>query len=103
MASAFKKFVPLFDRVLVQRLLPEAKSKGGILIPEKSMGKVLIAEVKAVGEGTRTDNGDVRKMNVSVGEQVLLPEYGGTKVTIEEEEYHLFREGDILGKWQQTH
>ena len=54
-ASALKNFIPLFDRVLVQRLAAEAKTKGGVLIPEKSQGKVLEATVVAVGPGRRTD------------------------------------------------
>lgn len=50
-----KRFLPLFDRVLVERFAPEVKTKGGVLLPEKSLGKVLEATVVAIGEGTRTD------------------------------------------------
>uniref|UniRef100_A0A3P8V0M2 10 kDa heat shock protein, mitochondrial n=1 Tax=Cynoglossus semilaevis TaxID=244447 RepID=A0A3P8V0M2_CYNSE len=94
--QAFRKFLPLFDRVLVERFTAETVTKGGIMLPEKSQGKVLQAMVKAVGPGSK---GDLLPVSVKVGEKVLLPEYGGTKVVLEEKEYFLFRDGDILGKY----
>ena len=54
-ASAIKRFIPLFDRILVERFAPELKTKGGVLLPEKSQGKVLEATVLAVGPGARND------------------------------------------------
>jgi len=100
MAQAFKKFIPMFDRVLVERFLPELRTKGGIMIPEKSQGKVAEGTVVAVGAGARADNGNVMTPSVKVGDKVLLPEYGGTKVVLEEQEYFLFREGDLHGKFE---
>jgi len=99
MAGAVKRFLPLFDRVLVERFAPELKTKGGIMLPEKSAGKVLDATVVAVGPGKVTDSGSVVSPSVKVGDRVLLPEYGGTKVTLEDKEYFLFRDGDIMGKF----
>ncbi|XP_062861944.1 10 kDa heat shock protein, mitochondrial isoform X2 [Trichomycterus rosablanca] len=99
MAKAFLKFLPMFDRVLVERLAAETVTKGGIMIPEKSQGKVLQATVVAVGPGTTNKNGQVTPVCVKVGEKVLLPEYGGTKVNLEDKDYFLFRDGDILGKY----
>ncbi|BFY97504.1 hypothetical protein BsWGS_00544 [Bradybaena similaris] len=99
MAQAFKRFLPLFDRVLVERFLPEVKTKGGIMLPEKSQGKVVEATVVAIGPGARKENGTVVAPSVKVGDKVLLPEYGGTKVVLEEKEYFLFRDGDLLGKF----
>ncbi|XP_014666721.1 PREDICTED: 10 kDa heat shock protein, mitochondrial-like, partial [Priapulus caudatus] len=99
-SRAFKKFMPLFDRVLVERFAPELKTKGGIMIPEKALGKVLDATIVAVGPGARNETGTVVPLTVAVGERVLLPEYGGTKVEIEDKEYFLFRDTDILGKWE---
>ncbi|XP_071450940.1 10 kDa heat shock protein, mitochondrial [Hetaerina americana] len=97
--AAVKKFVPLLDRVLIKRAEALTKSKGGIVIPEKAQGKVLHGTVIAVGPGSRNEKGDHVPLAVKVGDQVLLPEYGGTKVTLEENtEYHLFREADILAK-----
>ncbi|KAL3831353.1 hypothetical protein ACJMK2_023106 [Sinanodonta woodiana] len=100
MARAFKKFLPMFDRVLVERFAPELKTKGGIMIPEKAQGKILEATVVAIGNGARIQSGEVVPVSVKVGDKVLLPEYGGTKVTLEEKEYFLFRDGDILGKFE---
>ena len=54
-AAAFKKFVPMFDRVLIQRLAAETKTKGGVLIPEKAQTKVQSGTVMAVGSGIKTD------------------------------------------------
>ena len=90
--------MPLFDRILVLRAEAATKSKGGIIIPETSKGKVLEGTVVAAGPGARNDRGDVIPMSVSVGDTVLLPEYGGTKLEIESKEYTLFREGDIVAK-----
>jgi chaperonin GroES len=100
MAGAVKRFIPLFDRILVERFAPELKTKGGVLLPEKSQGKVLEATVIATGPGARNDKGDFIAPSVKVGEKVLLPEYGGTKINFDEKEYYIFRDGDILGKFQ---
>ncbi|XP_044073379.1 10 kDa heat shock protein, mitochondrial isoform X2 [Siniperca chuatsi] len=96
---AFRKFLPLFDRVLVERLTAETVTKGGIMLPEKSQGKVLQATVVAVGPGSVNQKGNVQPISVKVGEKVLLPEYGGTKVSLDDKDYFLFRDGDILGKY----
>ncbi|CDQ94891.1 unnamed protein product [Oncorhynchus mykiss] len=102
----------MFDRVLVERLAAETMSKGGIMLPEKAQGKVLQATVVAVGPGSTNQKGKLTPMSVKVGETVLLPEYGGTKVDLEDkaclelfstllllDEYFLFRDADILGKY----
>ncbi|GAA50548.1 chaperonin GroES, partial [Clonorchis sinensis] len=101
-ARAFKKFMPLFDRVLVQRFEAEVKSKGGIMLPEKAKGKVLEATVVAHGPGFKNDvqKGEIVPVCVTVGDKVFLPEYGGTKVVLDEQEYFLFREADILAKFE---
>ncbi|XP_035629952.1 10 kDa heat shock protein, mitochondrial-like isoform X2 [Oncorhynchus keta] len=96
---AFRKFLPMFDRVLVERLAAETMSKGGIMLPEKAQGKVLQATVVAVGPGSTNQKGYLTPMSVKIGEKVLLPEYGGTKVHLEDKEYFLFRDADILGKY----
>ncbi|KAJ8396300.1 hypothetical protein AAFF_G00018770 [Aldrovandia affinis] len=96
---AFRKFLPLFDRVLVERVAAETVTRGGIMLPEKSQGKVLQATVVAVGPGATNKDGDLQPVSVNVGETVLLPEYGGTKVILDDKDYFLFRDGDILGKY----
>nr|XP_025959515.1 10 kDa heat shock protein, mitochondrial isoform X2 [Dromaius novaehollandiae] len=97
--KAFRKFLPLFDRVLVERCAAETVTKGGIMIPEKAQGKVLQATVVAVGSGAKGKNGEIQPVSVKVGEKVLLPEYGGTKIVLDDKDYYLFRDGDILGKY----
>ena len=84
----------------MERALPETKTKSGIVIPEKAQEKVNEATVVAVGPGNRNKDGEPVPMSVSVGEKVLLPEYGGTKVTFEEKDYFLFRDSDLLGKFE---
>jgi len=69
------------------------------MIPEKAQGKVAEGTVVAVGAGARGENGSVSPVCVKVGDKVLLPEYGGTKVVLDEEEFFLFRDGDLLGKF----
>uniref|UniRef100_A0A8C5XTI0 10 kDa heat shock protein, mitochondrial n=1 Tax=Microcebus murinus TaxID=30608 RepID=A0A8C5XTI0_MICMU len=82
--QAFRKFLPLFDRVLVERSAAETVTKGGIMLPEKSQGKVLQATVVAVGSGSKGKGGEIQPVSVKVGDKVLLPEYGGTKVVLDD-------------------
>ncbi|XP_011645003.1 LOW QUALITY PROTEIN: 10 kDa heat shock protein, mitochondrial-like [Pogonomyrmex barbatus] len=98
-ANAVKRLIPLFDRVLVQRAEAITKTKGGIVLPEKAQAKVLQGTVIATGPGARNDKGEHVPLSIKIGDVVLLPEYGGTKVELEDnKEYHLFRESDILAK-----
>lgn len=69
------------------------------MLPDKSLGKVLNATVLAVGPGSRNPKGDLVPCSVKPGDKVLLPEYGGNKIEIDSKEYFLFRDSDILGKW----
>merc|ERR1712156_280385 len=94
-----KNFVPLMDRVLIQKAEAVAKTKGGIIIPEKAQSKVLEGLVVAVGPGARNaSTGAHIPMSVAVGDKVMLPEYGGSKVELESQEYTLYREADIVAK-----
>jgi len=86
-----KNFVPLMDRVLIQKSEAVTKSKGGILIPEKAQSKVLEGLVVAVGPGARNSStGDHIPMSVAVGDKVMLPEYGGSKVELESQVKKIF-------------
>merc|ERR1712062_427643 len=98
-SGSLKRFLPMFDRILVQRAEAMTKTKGGIIIPEKSQGKVLEGTVVAAGPGARNEKGETVPMSVQVGDQVMLPEFGGTKVEIEAKEYTLLRESDIVAKF----
>ncbi|XP_017956695.1 10 kDa heat shock protein, mitochondrial isoform X2 [Drosophila navojoa] len=101
MAAAIKKIIPMLDRILIQRAEAVTKTKGGIVLPEKSVGKVLEGTVIAVGPGTRNTTGSHIPIGVKEGDRVLLPEFGGTKVQLDSDdkkEMFLFRESDILAK-----
>jgi chaperonin GroES len=88
---------PLSDRVLVKRIEKDSVSKGGIIIPDSAKEKPMEATVVAVGNGKVLENGDVRSLAVSVGDQVLFSKYAGTEVKIDGEEHLILREDDIIG------
>ncbi|CAD7006224.1 10 kDa heat shock protein, mitochondrial [Ceratitis capitata] len=100
MAQAIKRILPMLDRILIQRAEAATTTKGGIVLPEKSVGKVLQGTVVAVGPGARNpQSGNYIPVGVKEGDRVLLPEFGGTRVELEDKkEYILFRESDILAK-----
>jgi co-chaperonin GroES (HSP10) len=79
---------------------PPAQTAGGIFLPDANMQKMNEAEVIAVGPGAKDDAGALIPMDVAVGDVVLLPEYGATPVTIGDDELHLLRGSDILGKFE---
>ncbi|KAK3750417.1 hypothetical protein QZH41_016984, partial [Actinostola sp. cb2023] len=100
-AGALRRtFKPLFDRILVEKVLPEVKTKGGVLLPEKSQAKVLEGTVLAVGPGMIDTDGNNVPVSVNVGDKVLLPEYGGTKIQLDDKDFHIYRNSDILGKFE---
>eukprot|EP00898_Chlorokybus_atmophyticus_P002530 jgi/Chlat1/3278/Chrsp22S03526 len=99
-AAGFKRLVPLLDRVLIEKVLPQAKSAGGVLLPETAASKLNHGQVVAVGTGARTRDGNTVPVAVKVGDTVLLPEFGGTNVKLGEKDYVIFRDDDILGVLQ---
>ena len=92
-----RRLVPLLDRVLVQRIEPPTKSIGGVLLPEASQSKLNEGVVLAVGPGKRDKDGSLLPMGVKVDDKVLLPQYGGNEVTIEDDDFTLYRDDDLLG------
>ena len=91
------KIRPLHDRVLVKRLEPKEVIKGGIIIPDTAKEKPQEDEVVAVGNGKALKDGKVLAMNVKVGNKILFGKYSGTEVKIDDQEYLIMREDDILG------
>tara|TARA_Y100000031_G_scaffold154468_1_gene202260 strand:+ start:527 stop:817 length:291 start_codon:yes stop_codon:yes gene_type:complete len=91
------KFRPLHDRVLVRRAEAETKTAGGIIIPGTAEEKPSEGEIIAVGTGYINDNGEVRALDVKVGDRVLFSKWGGTEVTIDGEELMVMKESDIIG------
>jgi chaperonin GroES len=88
---------PLQDRILVQRVEEETKTKGGIIIPDTAKEKPAEGKIVAVGAGKVGDDGKRVPLEVKEGDRVLFGKYSGTEVKIEGEEYLIMREDDILG------
>lgn len=90
MSSQLKRFKPLFDRILVERVALKPKSQT-VLIPESSLPKNNEAVVLAVGTGFRKADGTTAPLDIAVGDRVILPEYGGQKLQFDDKETYLFR------------
>jgi chaperonin GroES len=91
------KIRPLHDRVVVRRMEEERTSAGGIVIPDSATEKPIQGEVIAVGNGKILHSGEVRALDVQVGDRVLFGKYSGTEVRVEGEDYLVMREEDIMG------
>jgi chaperonin GroES len=91
------KLRPLQDRILVQRVEEETKTKGGIIIPDTAKEKPAEGKVNAVGNGKVGDDGKRVALEIKVGDRILFGKYSGTEVKIEGEEYLIMREDDVLG------
>ncbi|AEF99243.1 co-chaperone GroES [Methylomonas methanica] len=91
------KIRPLHDRVVVKRVEEETKTAGGIVLPGSAAEKPSEGEVMAVGSGKALDNGQVRALEVKVGDKVLFGKYSGTEVKVDGEQYIVMREEDIMG------
>jgi chaperonin GroES len=91
------KIRPLQDRVIVQRIEEEQKTKGGIIIPDTAKEKPQEGKVIAAGEGKMNDEGKVVPLSVKVGDRILFGKYSGTEVKLDGKDYVIMREDDILG------
>ncbi|MEL6198962.1 MAG: co-chaperone GroES [Pseudomonadota bacterium] len=87
---------PLHDRVIIKRMEEERTSPGGIVIPDAATEKPIKGEVIAVGNGKIQENGDVRALDVKVGDKVLFGKYSGTEVKVDGEELLVMKEDDIM-------
>ncbi|KAF2859895.1 chaperonin Cpn10 [Piedraia hortae CBS 480.64] len=96
--KSIKSLAPLLDRVLVQRVKAEAKTAGGIFLPDSAVKELNEAKVLAVGPGLLDKEGKRIPMGVAAGDKVLIPQYGGSPIKVGEEEYSIFRDHDILAK-----
>jgi len=91
------KLRPFQDRILVQRVKEEEKTKGGIIIPDTAKEKPVEGKVIAVGNGKLNEEGKRIALEVKKGDRILFGKYSGTEVKIEDEEYLIMREDDVLG------
>ena len=90
-------FRPLHDRVLIRRVEQEAKTAGGIIIPDTAKEKPMEGEVIAVGPGARDENGKLQPLDVKVGDRVLFGKWSGTEVRLEGEDLMVMKESDLMG------
>jgi chaperonin GroES len=91
------KLRPLQDRVLIRRVEPEAKSSGGIFIPDTAQEKPMEGEVVAVGPGARDESGKRHPLDVKNGDRVLFGKWSGSEVKLDGEELMIMKETDIMG------
>jgi len=91
------KFRPLHDRVVIRRVEEEAKTKGGIIIPDTAKEKPMEGEVMAVGPGARGDDGKIHPLDVKAGDRVLFGKWSGTEVKLDGDELIIMKEADIMG------
>ena len=88
---------PLHDRVLVERVSAEDRTKGGIIIPDTAQEKPMEGRVVAAGSGARNENGQIVKLDVKKGDRILFGKWSGTEVKIDGKEYSIMKESDIMG------
>jgi len=91
------KFRPLHDRVVVKRIEADAKSKGGIIIPDTVKEKPQEGEIVAVGPGGRDENGKLITMDLKTGDRVLFGKWSGTEVKLDGDDLLIMKESDIMG------
>jgi chaperonin GroES len=91
------KFRPLHDRIVIKRIEAEAKSAGGIIIPDNAKEKPQQGEVVAVGPGGRDQHGILIPIEVKAGDRVLFGKWSGTEVKIDDDDYLIMKESDVMG------
>jgi len=98
-SSAVKRFRPLADRILVQVYKPTGKTAGGIYLPESAKSGINQAKVIAIGAGRYDSTAPAvpLPLSVKVGDNVIIPEYGGMAIKFDSEEYKIFRDDDLVG------
>jgi chaperonin GroES len=94
------KIRPLHDRIVVKRVDEERKSPGGIVIPDTAAEKPIRGKVIAVGKGKLLENGEIRPVDLKVGDQVLFGKYTGTEIKVDGEELLVMREDDVMGVFE---
>ena len=94
------KFRPLHDRVVVRRVESEAKTKGGIIIPDTAKEKPQEGEIIAVGSGIRDESGKLVPLDVKAGDRVLFGKWSGTEIKLDGEDLLIMKESDIMGVLQ---
>ena len=90
-------FIPLHDRVLVRRIEGDAKTSGGLIIPDSAKEKPQEGEIVAVGAGAKDEDGERIAMDVKAGDRILFGKWSGTEIKLDGEDLMIMKESDILG------
>jgi chaperonin GroES len=91
------KVRPLHDRILIKRIEEKESIKGGIIIPDSAKEKPQEGEVIAVGKGKKTEDGKLIPLDVQAGDRILFGKYSGTEIKLDDQEYLIVREDEVLG------
>jgi chaperonin GroES len=91
------KFHPLHDRILIKRIEEKETAKGGIIIPDSAKEKQQEGEVIAVGNGKKTEEGKIIALDVKAGDRILFGKYSGTEIKIDNEDFLILKEEEVLG------
>jgi chaperonin GroES len=91
------KIRPLYDRIMVKRIEEEETVRGGIIIPDTAKEKPQEGEVVAVGQGKRLEDGKIVALDVKVGDRILFGKYSGSDIKLDDEEFLIMREDEVLG------
>ena len=91
------KIRPLYDRIVVKRIEEQETLRSGIIIPDSAKEKPQEGEVVAVGQGKRLEDGTLVALDVKVGDRILFGKYSGNEIRLDDEEYMIMREEDVLG------
>ena len=91
------KFNPLHDRILIKRIEEKETAKGGIIIPDSAKEKQQEGEVIAVGNGRKTEEGKIIPLDVKAGDRILFGKYSGTEIKVDNEDYLILKEEEVLG------
>jgi chaperonin GroES len=95
--STYVSFTPLHDRILVRRIEGDAKTSGGLIIPDTAKEKPQEGEIVAVGTGAKDEDGERIAMDVKAGDRILFGKWSGTEIKLDGEDLMIMKESDILG------
>jgi len=95
-----RKIMPLGDRVIVKKIIADAKTASGVFLPQSAVQTVNQAEVVSVGKGHVSSTGKLIECTLKAGDKVVVPEFGGLKMKIDNEDYICFREDEIVGTFR---
>nr|WP_237400995.1 co-chaperone GroES [Rhodovulum sulfidophilum] len=95
--STYVSFIPLHDRVPVRRIEGDAKTSGGLIIPDTAKEKPQEGEIVAVGAGAKDEDGDRVAMDIKAGDRILFGKWSGTEIKLDGEDLMIMKESDILG------